>query len=107
MNQVHNTKNKTEGSKVMRIYKKSYYIMHGLRRNVDGSYTLYLVTGYKAATNKPYVMREYLPEKESFSGFTCLDGHLPEYCPKVNEADALKWLDENTYQAVILSEQAD
>lgn len=88
----------------MRIYKKKYYILchipgtSGFQRWNEREYSV--CTGHHAQYNRTKVAKEFIANGKG--NFRLCDGHLPDQQPRSNEADALKWLDENHYSEIFL-----
>ena len=96
----------------MRIFKSKYYIMSKNVKNSIGDWmkkpNISIVTGYKAANEHPYILREFtsaLKIEPVVTGerimFELRDGHIKGYCPVVEDIkNALAFLDANKYSHV-------
>lgn len=86
----------------MRIYKNRFYLCRehlGLSRFKQwDKWEYYITTGHKACNDRTRVVSEY--SRGRYDIFRLEDGHLPDYQPHANEAEALQWLGVNLYQRI-------
>lgn len=88
----------------MRIYKDRFYLMEQREYKVIGNVTAddnfdqYVTTGHAAQRDRTRVVSEYAQGR--YDIFRLEDGHLPDYQPRTNEAEALEWLQDNPYQRI-------
>ena len=96
----------------MRIFKNRFYVMSKRGKSTvtgdwDQEPTLYLVTGHKAANERPYIGKEFKPDTMCGAvHFRLQNGRLPEYQPQVGVREAMAWLISNRFQlARIVTQQ--
>lgn len=85
----------------MQIYKNRLYALAYTPHDCRGFYhwgeeEQFIVTGYKARNERPYVVAEFKPQ--SGQTFALHDGHVPEHRPIADSTGLVAWFEENPYQ---------
>lgn len=80
----------------MRVYKSKYYVL----KSRSGG--LVIVTGHKAANEKPYVVSEFNPVRVVGNpSFELNDGHIQGYRPVTTSVKtAMEFLDDNKFSFI-------
>ena len=86
-----------------RIYADRFYVLAdhpGISGFQEWDKLAYcVVTGAKAKQRRPCVVGEFLPISEDV--YRCEDGHIPDYQPRLRTPDALRWLLDNPFAAIV------